>query len=133
LKEQPMDLSGRMDIEVPDGVIDTKTSAKAPNAQDMRYGSIANQLTTYVLAKKIETGKIAKNIRFDYLVKTKKEKYVPMVTERTQEDLDRLVRLLDRTIRDITEGHFMPNPNGWWCSKSWCGYWDRCPYFSGRE
>ena len=130
LKDQPMDLAGRMDIEFKGGFVDTKTSAKSPNVKDVRAD---DQMTVYALAKKIETGKIPKNLRMDYLVKTQKEKYVPMVTERTQADLDRMVRLLDRVIQDITEGHYMPNPNGWWCSKSWCGYWNRCPYWSGRE
>ncbi len=130
LKDQPMDLTGRMDIEFKNGFVDTKTSAKSPNAKDVR---VDDQMTVYALTKKIETGKIPKNLRMDYLVKTQKEKYVPMVTERTQADLDRMVRLLDRVIQDITEGHYMPNPNGWWCSKSWCGYWNRCPYWSGRE
>jgi len=133
LKDQPMDLVGRIDVEIEDGIKDLKTSAKSPNAQEMRHGPIANQLTIYALAKKIETGKIPKHLQFDYLVKTKKEKYVAMPTERNQEDMDRIIRLLDVTIKDITAGHFMPNPNGWWCSKRWCGYWDRCPYWSGRE
>jgi len=130
LKDQPMDLTGRMDVEVKDGIHDLKTSAKSPNKDDVRFD---DQLTIYSLAKKVETGKIPSNLQMDYLVRTQKEKYVPMPTERTQENLDRVVRLLDVTIKDIKAGHFMPNPNGWWCSKRWCGYWDRCPYFSGRE
>jgi len=130
LKNQPMDLMGRMDVEIKDGIRDLKTSAKAPSKDDVR---VDDQLTVYSLARKIETGKIPSELQMDYLVKTQKEKYVPMPTERTQPDLDRIVRLLDATIKDITAGHFMPNPNGWWCSKRWCGYWDRCSFFSGRE
>ncbi len=130
LGDQPMDLVGRIDVEEPDGIDDLKTSAKSPNAEDVRRD---DQLTIYALARKVETGKIPKNLRLDALVKTKVEKYVPMPTERTQTDLDRVVRLLDITIKDIQAGHFFPNPNGWHCSKSWCGFWDRCPYFSGRD
>lgn len=128
--EVPMDLVGRIDVEEPDGLDDLKTSAKSPKVDDVRYD---DQLTIYALAVKIETGKIPKNLRLDTLVKTKVEKYVGIPTKRTQADLDRVVRLLDVTIKDIQAGHFFPNPNGWHCSKSWCGYWDRCPYFSGRQ
>jgi len=130
LKDQPMDLTGRIDVEIEDGLRDLKTSAKSPNAQDVR---VDDQITIYSLAKKIETGKIPTNLQMDYLVKTKTEKYVPMPTERTQGDLDRVVALLDVTIKDIKDGRFFPNPNGYHCSKRYCGYWSRCKFFSGRE
>jgi len=130
LKDQPMDLTGRMDTEIENGIRDVKTSAKSPNANDILSD---DQITIYSLAKKVETGKIPDNLQFDYLIRTKQEKYIAAPTVRTQKHLDRLVGLLDITIEDIKAGVFMPNPNGWWCSKTWCGYWDRCPYFSGRE
>lgn len=134
LGDQPMDLVGRIDVETQDatgdGIRDLKTSAKAPGKNDVHHD---DQLTIYALAKKIEIGKIPDNLQADYLVKTKQEKYIPVPTQRTQVDLDRVVRLMDATIKDIKAGHFMPNPNGWHCSKQWCGYWDRCPYFSGRD
>lgn len=130
LKDQPMDLAGRMDVETINGIRDLKTSAKTPNVQDVR---LDDQITIYALAKKVETGKIPNDLQMDYLVKTKQEKYVPMPTERTQENLDRVVRLLDFTIQDIKAGHFAPNPNGWHCSRRYCGYWSRCKFFSGRD
>ena len=131
MKNQPMDLAGRMDVEeVNGGLRDTKTSAKSPSQKEV---DVDDQLTIYSLAKKIETGKLPTHLSMDYLVKTKTPKVVIAETVRTQKDIDRIIYLFDHTMKFLKLGMFMPNPNGWWCSKSWCGYWDRCPFWSGRE
>ena len=28
--------------------------------------------------------------------------------------------------QQMKTGNAPPNPNGWWCSPKWCGYWDLC-------
>ncbi len=142
----PMDLTGRIDIEEEDDSLrDTKTSARSPSQADV---DASDQVTIYSLGKTIVDGatpeQLAKafsvtqriterKLTMDYLVKTKVKKVVSLETKRTEAHLHRIFRLIEQAVVVIEKGAFMPNPNGWWCSKSWCGYWDRCPYFSGRE
>jgi hypothetical protein len=140
------DLTGRMDIEEVDGSIrDTKTSKRSPTQKDV---DADDQLTIYSLAKNVVEGAhhedIAKafavanriqprKLYMDYLVKTKVQKVVTIETRREPKQMFRIFRLIEKAVEVHKTGVFMPNPNGWWCSKSWCGYWNQCPFFSGRE
>jgi hypothetical protein len=142
----PMDLTGRIDLEEEDDSLrDTKTSARSPSQADV---DASDQVTIYSLGKTIVDGAtpeqlakafsvtqriVERKLTMDYLVKTKVKKVVSLETKRTEAHLHRIFRLIEQAVVVIEKGAFMPNPNGWWCSKNWCGYWDRCPYFSGRE
>lgn len=39
---------------------------------------------------------------------------------------DFLTTVAKRVWQGIQSGVFPPNPNGWWCSEKWCGYWRIC-------
>ena len=130
LKGYPMDLVGRIDIEEKDSIRDTKTASKSPQEDEAH---ISDQLTIYALGRKVTTGVMPKRLYLDHLVKTKTPKVVTQETERTPAAFNRIFRLIERGIEVIESGRFVPNPNGWHCSKRYCGYWDRCPFFSGRK
>lgn len=142
----PMDLTGRIDVEEEDDSIrDLKTSGRSPTQADI---DASDQVTIYSLGKSVVDGatpeQLAKaftvtqrieerKLTMDYLVKTKVPKVVSINTKRTEAHLRRIFLLVEQAVVVIEKGAFTPNPNGWWCSKTWCGYWSQCPYFSGRE
>ena len=130
LQGYPMDLTGRMDVEEKDSVRDLKTAGKSPTQADI---DADDQLTIYALGKKAIEGQIPGKLYLDNLVKTKTPKLVTLETTRNQGHLDRILRHLERAIIVIEKGAFLPNSNGWHCSKKFCGYADRCPFFSGRD
>ncbi len=146
MRGYPMDLTGRFDIkEVSGNLRDTKTSKRSPVQKDV---DADDQLTIYALAENVVEGAhhedVAKafavsnrikprKLYMDYLVKTQKPKVVTVETRRQPEQMYRLFRMIEIAVKVHETGVFMPNPNGWWCSKTYCGYWSRCPYFSGRE
>lgn len=141
----PMDLSGRIDVEEKDGSIrDLKTSKKSPTQGEI---DVDDQLTIYSLGKRIVEGfdqdqltkafAVANRLSpqklfVDTLVKTKAAKIVTLETKRNQNHIERIFRIVERAITVLEKGAVMPNPNGWWCSRTWCGYTDRCKFFSGR-
>jgi hypothetical protein len=45
-------------------------------------------------------------------------------------DIEQLKGRMALTLAAIQTGVFPPtNPDNWWCSERWCGYWDGiCPF-----
>lgn len=126
LEGYPMDLVGRIDIEEPDAIRDTKTAGKSPQEDEAH---MSDQLTIYALGVKATTGKLPEKLYLDHLIKTKTPKVVTQSTERTEADFKRIFRLIERGIEVIDKEVFMPNPSGWWCSDRFCGYWaDICEF-----
>lgn len=127
----PFDLAGTTDVrEARDGkriLRDSKTTRKTPakNAAD-----VSEQLTLYSLADNVVSGEIPDEVHLDFVVKLKSEtKYVKRSSTRTMEDLQMQIRRIDRAAEVIRKGAFMPtDPDNWWCSARWCGYFSICPY-----
>lgn len=119
----PFDLLGFIDIEEQKGVIDTKTSGKSPSAD---AAAKSTQLTIYDYARRME-GKESGFVRLDYLVKSKRPKYVPLVATRDEVDHDRMLARVARVAAAWQSGIFpFADPNSWACSQKFCGFWDRC-------
>lgn len=114
------------------GIRDTKTSGKPP-APGAAFTS--EQLDVYSLASLIYEKKLPDAMTLDYLYQTPKKKqtkYRPMPTTRDMDDINvilfRFARAVHRWKTAEKSGDFAPaNPNDWWCSEKWCGYFDRCP------
>lgn len=126
LPNYPYDITGRIDIEEPDAIRDTKTSAKSPTWDEAHK---SKQLTMYALARKITRGVMSKTLYLDFLIRTKTPKYLVLPTERNQEDFDAIFVMYDKAMEILEKEAFMPNNDGWHCSDKWCGYWqDKCPF-----
>lgn len=126
LKGFPFDLKGYVDIQEPDAIRDSKTTAKSPSSD---AADKSEQLTFYSLAAKVIDGKAPATVQLDFLVKTKEPKYVPLVSTRTEADHGTFLRRVERASKVIESGAFMPAPpDSWYCSANWCGYYDRCPF-----
>ena len=121
-------LAGRIDIEEKRGIIDTKTTGKAPT---QKWADTSDQLTMYAIAKSTLDGIPPEEIelRFDCLHKLKVPKYKPFDTRRTQADIDALLLKIQTALKVIKSGVFMPTSReNWWCSPEWCAFYDECPY-----
>lgn len=120
------DLIGFIDVQEERGIRDTKTAGKSP-ADDAAEKNL--QLTMYALAAYVNDGKLPEYLTLDYLVKLKTPKAVVLKTARSEDDLRRLLDRIARAITVIKSGAYLPtDPSNWWCSKRFCGYWDRCPF-----
>jgi len=127
------DLIGFVDIEEPDGLIDTKT--KRGKAPQKGTAETSLQLTAYSMASWVESGK-QKNpdyVAVDFLVdKPNGAEHLRQSTQFDQEDYGRLLRRIAIAEKQVEAGLFMPcDPGNWCCSAKFCGYWDECPF--GRK
>jgi hypothetical protein len=119
------ELDARIDVTDINNIIrDNKALGKTPNQMDVDRDI---QLSTYALAKRIQTKKPETALALDIVVKNKTApKAVTLVTERSHETLKLHLNLIGHVAKGIQAEVFPPNPTGWWCSKKFCGYWDRC-------
>ena len=113
---------GRMDL-VDDKyrIRDTKTSARTPT-QDQVDTDL--QMTAYSLGFRVKTGRIEKGLVMDYLVKNTYPKLVSIETQRTEDDIQRLLNLMARISYAIDKGVFYCSCNPIYCNPNNCGYWD---------
>lgn len=131
LEGYPLDLAGTIDIQ--EGMMrirDTKTANKTPPQAD---ADNSIQLTMYGLAAKVIDGVAPGEFILDALVKTKTPKQVSLVTTRTADDFQMLLRRVERAITVIEKGAFQPaRTTDWWCSLKFCGYAANCPFYQKR-
>lgn len=104
-------------------VVDHKTSRKTPFAEDVHKNM---QLTAYALGNRVRTGVIEKGLRFDYIVRGRSPKIVSIATSRTDDDIQRFLRMLAQVTTAIRDERFYPNPSHPYCSQKLCGFWDMC-------
>jgi len=102
---------------------DTKTAARVQ--KDAAEKSL--QLTMYALAEKVNGNKPSE-LYIDFLHKTKFE-IITQKTKRTNADFEVLLNRIANGLKQLQAGIFPPsNPDQWWCSKKFCGYYDSCPF-----
>jgi hypothetical protein len=129
----PMNIMGILDLaDDRDFIRDNKTASKSPNA-DAAIKS--QQLTVYALLFRAFTGRREQGVALDTVVMTEAGNLSVKVQESKRDwtDIQSLKRRLEVTIAAIKTGIFPPtDPEAWWCSEKWCGYWDDvCPF--GRK
>jgi hypothetical protein len=74
------------------------------------------------------TGEYPAEMSFDVLVASKRLAAQRIVTQRTDDDFEMLVRRAKLMLDQIKAGIFHPAaPGAWICSSKWCGYWWTCP------
>jgi len=114
-------------------LVDLKTSGKKKSQQD---ADSSTQLTVYHAAVRKITGSAPSGIYLDNIVQTPagKMSHGIIETSRGGADLVALTHRIAAANKVVESGAFMPAPPGaWWCSKRWCGYFDRCPHVKGRK
>jgi len=125
------DLVGLIDIEEENAIRDTKTSGKTPNV-GIEHKS--DQLTIYAMNRYAETGKMPEKLFLDYLVNGKKTNTAgTRETWRDENDIRTMLNRIETAAEIIQKEVYMPtNPDNWWCSQKYCGYWDTCPYINSK-
>jgi len=120
----PYDLVGIWDVVDQDGFIaDNKAYGRTPSQDDVDKDI---QLGLYSLGYRVSQGKAEKGLRLDAVIKNKEPKPVQIRTTRTNEDCRFLLDLIEQVAKAMQSGSFYPNPNGWHCSPTRCGYWSQC-------
>lgn len=120
----PYTLLGFIDLIDNDGYIrDTKTTGRTPGDDE---AARSLQLTAYYLAYQYNFGQDPAGVKLDYLVATKKPKYISLEASRTQADVDRFLKIMGKVAEAIGAGHFYPNPTNFTCSEKSCAYWSIC-------
>lgn len=121
-------IGGIIDLTEKSGIVaDTKTSKNkySPDAV-----SKALQPALYDFAYEALKGKKATGFRYDVLIKptkTKPPELQQVSAKVTDADRSWLFDAIGNMDRAIMAGVALPAPEGaWWCSKDWCGYWDKC-------
>lgn len=113
-------------------VVDLKTKAKSPNADE---ADKSTQLTVYSAMHLARTGKPASTLRLDVLVALKKDvKRVVLDTQRDATDYTALGHRIAAMHAAITAGNFVPAaPDSWACSRNWCGFFTSCPFVNAKR
>lgn len=110
---------------------DLKTSGKKW-ADDKAHTS--PQPTIYREAVKQDTGAYPNRIMFDVLVNNKTPILQTIETNRTEEDLQILVRQFGIMTASIKAGIFPPaQADHWCCSMKFCGYYFSCPHIPAHR
>lgn len=124
--EPPFKLVGVIDVVDERGhVRDNKALApsRVPNEFEL---SRDIQLSTYSLARRLETKKVEPELNMDVVVKLQRPEARLLRTARSREGLRMHLNTIGNISKAIRADAFPRNPTGWWCSPKWCGYWDRC-------
>jgi hypothetical protein len=121
-------LGGTIDIIEKDGsIVDTKTSRVAYDAEAPKR---ALQPALYDYLFESAHKEPSPEFRYDVLIKpTARNPARLQQVRRTLEKGDRewLFETVARVHQAIQAGVALPAPEGsWYCSRQWCGYWDRC-------
>jgi RecB family exonuclease len=120
----PFSLTGIWDLIERDGtIVDNKAYGKTPRQEDLDKDL---QFSTYSLAYRALYHRTEPRLRMDAVVKNVKPKAVQLYTQRSNSSCQWLLRLIEQVGMAITAGTYYPNPNGWHCSPTYCGFWNQC-------
>jgi len=125
------DLVGIIDrIDEGDQIVDLKFVGKSPSEGDAAKDL---QLICYDLGYRQTRKKKPSLLRKEYAISTKKPKtMIQEVPAFQDEQIQALLRRLERAIIAIGKGVFLPAAIGsWGCSEKWCGFWNSCAFRQG--
>lgn len=117
----PVPFLAIVDLEEPTKVADLKTK-RQKGSQSETDNSL--QLSLYAAA----TGK--PDVGLHQLVKPTKKlgpRYIRTTNVRTPDEIQHAVEILADVADGIAAGYFpRSDPDQWWCTQKWCGFWDKC-------
>jgi len=133
LEGYPFDLAGQIDLDeeisddLPTGRIRDWKTRKVSPVSGSADSSI--QLSVYAMAKKVLDGGIPA-VALDFLVDLRRgPKIVTQESKRTERHFRTVLAHFEAMIMALERGVFLPtNPDNWWCSERFCGYWQTCKY-----
>lgn len=146
LPDQTRDLTGRLDVlerikvspskKRPSGealgVRDLKTTKKTPGQDDAVRDL---QLSVYALGTTVNRKEAPVRLAKDYIVDLKAgPKREVREATRDEADLRNIAARIRVTIAAMNAGALIPtDPDNWWCSEKWCGYYSECPFGAKKQ
>lgn len=108
-------------------VVDFKTTGRKKKQAE---ADNSLQLTTYAIAAKQITGKIATDLVLDVQVHSEKGvEHDVLQTQRGHQDFAILANTVNAVVGVINSGNFPPAaPGSWYCSAKWCGFFNSCRF-----
>lgn len=125
-------LEGTIDLVESDSHLrDIKSAGKSYN---QAAADCSLQLTQYNVMFYLTYGYWPPETSLIVLVDLKKEQKVQVIkTRRTEACLGAYKQRVALAIKQFKSGIFLPtNPDNWWCTEKWCGYWQMCPFAGGK-
>lgn len=118
---EPVPLVAIFDIEEVHMIRDLKVRGKLPNK-----GEVQDSLQLELYAEVAQKPDVA----LDALIKPSAKlpaRIVRYEHKTTSESRNHAVTIASEVADDIRDGRFRrTDPNNWWCSEGWCGYWSLC-------
>mgnify|MGYP001302554037 CR=1 FL=1 len=111
-------------------IIDTKTTKRTPSEDNIKKDI---QLTAYSLCYQTLFEEKEAGVRLDYIVRNKKPKIVQLTANKTQDDINRFLKLVAYVVKAIENELFYPNVHNVTCSEKGCGYYHKCYREWGRK
>jgi hypothetical protein len=123
LEDRDVGLVAITDVEEEGRVRDFKLTSKTPDPLSEL------QPVVYTYCRWQETGEVP-DFTYEVVKKLKTPKLERVNHRCTEADINFFFAQFDAAVfqmkHAIEAGNFVPNPCGWWCSESWCGYWNHC-------
>lgn len=117
-------LGGTFDTVEEGHVVRDQKTSKAEYAADAVNTEVQSALYSFAYAAKHGT---TPEFAFDVVTKHKEPRYQEVKGKVTETQTQQLFESITIMHSQIQRGEFQYAPSGaWWCSKSWCGYWDQC-------
>ena len=137
LKNYPFDLAGTIDVIESKSIRDTKTAGQKPTNDHAK--TVQNAIYSYSIL--ISKGFIPDRVTNDFLIKTKVRQLISIPDTPNNEWFQRMFSRFDALAGLITaaqkgDNYFQPasaDPSSWVCTARFCGYHNRCKYWSGRK
>ena len=125
------DIVGVIDLVDESGaVIDFKTSSKKMTEADV---DTSIQLGLYAAAQNKNEVAVKLDVLIEPSARLPSRRQLIEGT-RDNSDLPVIAKRVAVVSKTIEAGLFPPAPVGsWWCSESWCGYWNTCPYVNSER
>lgn len=127
-----LDLVGVVDLVTREqAVVDWKVGRRAiPQGE----ADTSIQLTAYALHHEYATGHAPAEVQLAVIQEAKETKHYVRRSIRNRTDYRILLRRVELLQQAKAAGIFPPcNPDNWWCSPRFCGYWRECPYVNNER
>lgn len=127
-----LDLMGVVDLITREqAVVDWKVGKRAISQGE---ADTSIQLTAYALHHQYTTGRAPSEVQLAVIQEAKETKHYVRRSVRDRTDFGILLRRVELLQRAKAAGIFPPcNPDNWWCSPRFCGYWRECEHVNSER
>jgi len=130
--ESDLDLMGVVDLVTREGAVVDWKAGKRAVSQNEADSSL--QLTAYALHHQWAAGRPPSEVQLAVIQEARETKHYVRRSSRDRTDYAILLRRIEMMKQAERAGIFPPcNPDNWWCSVRFCGYWRECPHVNSER